>query len=98
MPTADCYRDIGSLGARLDEMEKARIERDRAKHEAQTERDARIDAQLGEISRKVDAINADRQALTGVIWALRILFGGLGAMVFYVFVNGVPAWIKSGMR
>ena len=79
MPTPDCFRDIGAIGARLDEIEKARIERDHAAQIAQTEREARVDAQLRALSHKMDAINAERQQLVGVIWALRILFGGVGA-------------------
>jgi len=98
MPTPDCYRDIGAIGARLDESEKARIERDHAAQIAQTEREARIDAQLRVLSHKMDAINAERQQLVGVIWALRILFGGVGAAALYLLSNGVPPWLKNAVR
>jgi hypothetical protein len=98
MPTPDCYRDIGAIGARLDEIEKARIERDHAAQIAQTDREARVDAQLRALSLKMDAINAERQQLVGVIWALRILFGGVGAAALYLLSNGVPPWLKNAVR
>jgi len=98
MPTADCYHDIGAIGARLDEIEKARVERDRIAQIAQAERETRIDAQLSALSHKMDAINAERQQLVGVIWALRILFGGVGAAALYLLSNGVPPWIKNALR
>jgi len=98
MPTPECYRDIGAIGARLDEIEKARIERDHAAQIAQSEREARIDAQLCALSAKMDAINAERQQLVGVIWAVRILFGGLGAGLFYLIGNGVPPWLKRALQ
>jgi hypothetical protein len=98
MPTPDFYHEIGAIGARLDEIEKARIERDRAAQIAQSEREARIDAQLRALSVKMDAINAERQQLVGVIWALRILFGGVGAAAFYLLSTGVPPWLKNAMR
>ena len=94
MPTPECYHDIGALGARLEEMEKSRLERERVAHDIQSERNDRIDAQLEALKTKVDAINTERQSIAGVIWALRILFGGLGASVFYVATNGVPPWLK----
>ena len=40
MPTQECYRDIGALGARLDEIEKARIEREAAAEKAARERES----------------------------------------------------------
>ena len=65
---------------------------------AQTEREARIDAQLCALSVKMDAINAERQQLIGVIWAVRILFGGVGVAAFYFLSNGVPPWMKNALR
>ena len=98
MSTPDFYHEIGAIGARLDEIEKARIERDRAAQIAQSEREARTDAQLRALSVKMDAINAERQQLVGVIWALRILFGGVGAAAFYLLSNGVPLWLKRALQ
>ncbi|MGA8169564.1 MAG: hypothetical protein WB816_01810 [Methylocystis sp.] len=98
MPTPDCYHDIGAVGARLDEIEKARIERDRIAQIAQAEREARIDAQLSALSDKMDAINAERQTLVGIIWAMRVLFGGVGAAALFLLSNGVPPWIKNALR
>jgi len=98
MPTTDCYRDIGALGARLDEIEKARLERETQAERAGAEREARTDAQLAELGRKMDAINAERQKLIGVIWALRILFGGVGATFVYLLGNGVPPWLKRALQ
>ena len=98
MPTTDCYRDLGALGARLDEIEKARLERETQAERADAERQARTDTQLSELNRKMDAINAERQKLIGVIWALRILFGGVGATVVYLLGNGVPPWLKRALQ
>jgi hypothetical protein len=98
MPTTDCYRDLGALGARLDEIEKARLEREAQAERAVQERDVRIDAQLAELNRKMDAINAEREKLVGVIWALRILFGGVGATVVYLLGSGVPPWLKRALQ
>ncbi len=98
MPTPECYRDIGAIGARLDEMEKARVERDHAAQLAQAEREMRIDAQLVELSRKMDALNAERNAIVGIVWAVRILFGGLGASALYFMSNGVPPWMKRALQ
>ena len=95
MPTPECYHDIGALGARLEEMEKSRVERERINHDVHAARDARIDAQLVELNAKVDAINTERQSIAGVIWALRILFGGIGGAAFYLMANGAPTWLKS---
>ncbi|MGA9601103.1 MAG: hypothetical protein WBS22_12780 [Methylocystis sp.] len=94
MPTQECYRDIGALGARLDEIEKARIEREAAAEKAARERESRIDAQLDELKAKMDAINAERQTLIGVIWAIRIIFGAAGVAMFYLLSNGAPTWLK----
>ena len=98
MPVPDCYRDIGALGARLDEIEKARLERESTAEKAQRERETRIDAQLAELNAKMDAINAERQTLLGVIWAIRIIFGGLGVAVVYLFANGAPPWLKRALQ
>ncbi len=98
MPTPECYHDIGAIGARLDEIEKARAERDRVAQIAQSERETRIDAQLDELNRKMDAINAERQTIVGIIWAVRILFGGVGVGAFYLFGNGVPTWLKRALQ
>jgi hypothetical protein len=98
MPDEQCYRDIGALCARLDEIEKARIEREAQAERASAEREARIDAQLAELNRKMDAINDERQKLIGIIWAVRILFGGVGVAVVYLLGNGVPAWLKRALQ
>ncbi len=94
MPTQECYRDIGALGARLDEIEKARLEREAAAERAAREREARIDAQLDELNDKMDSINAERQTLIGVIWAIRIIFGAAGVALLYLLSNGAPPWLK----
>ncbi len=98
MPTQECYRDIGALGARLDEIEKARLEREATAEKAAREREARIDARLTEINTKMDAINAERQTLIGVIWAIRIIFGAAGVAFFYLLSNGAPAWLKRALQ
>jgi tetrahydromethanopterin S-methyltransferase subunit G len=98
MPTQECYRDIGALGARLDEIEKARIEREAAAEKAARERESRIDAQLDELKAKMDAINAERQTLIGVIWAIRIIFGAAGVAMFYLLSNGAPTWLKRALQ
>jgi len=94
MPTQECYRDIGALGARLDEIEKARLEREAAAEKAARERESRIDAQLDELNDKMDSINAERQTLIGVIWAIRITFGAAGVALLYLLSNGAPPWLK----
>ncbi len=98
MPTQECYRDIGALGARLDEIEKARIEREAAAEKAARERESQIDAQLDELKAKMDAINAERQTLIGVIWAIRIIFGAAGVAMFYLLSNGAPTWLKRALQ
>jgi hypothetical protein len=97
MPTQECYRDIGALGARLDEIEKARLEREAAAEKAARERESRTDAQLDELNAKMDAINAERQTLIGVIWAIRIIFGAGGVALFYLLSNGAPTWLKRAL-
>lgn len=47
MPSPDCYRDIGAIGARLDEIEKARMEREAAVEKARAERAVQMDAVVG---------------------------------------------------
>jgi tetrahydromethanopterin S-methyltransferase subunit G len=98
MPTQECYRDIGALGARLDEIEKARLEREAAAEKAARERESRIDAQLDELNAKMDAVNAERQTLIGVIWAIRIIFGAGGVALFYLLSNGAPTWLKRALQ
>jgi hypothetical protein len=98
MPTPECYRDIGAIGARLDEIEKSRIEREAVLERARVERDFQIDAALAEINDKMDAINDERQRLIGVIWAVRVLFGGLGGLAVYLMTNGVPQWLKRSLQ
>jgi tetrahydromethanopterin S-methyltransferase subunit G len=98
MPTPECYRDIGALGARLDEIEKARLEREAAAEKAPRERESRIDAQLDELNAKMDSINAERQTLIGVIWAIRIIFGAAGVTLFYLLSNGAPSWLKRAFQ
>jgi hypothetical protein len=98
MPDTDCYRDIGALGARLDEIEKARLEREAQAESARAEREARIHIQLAELNRKMDAIDAERQTLVGMIWAVRIIFGGAGVALVYLLGNGVPAWLKRALQ
>jgi hypothetical protein len=98
MPTPECYRDIGAIGARLDEIEKARIEREAALERARIERDQQIDAALARLDEKMDAINDERQRLIGLIWAIRVLFGGFGALAIYAATNGVPQWIKRSVQ
>jgi tetrahydromethanopterin S-methyltransferase subunit G len=98
MPTQECYRDIGALGARLDEIEKARLEREAAAEKAARERESRIDTQLDELNAKMDAINAERQTLIGVIWAIRIIFGAAGVALFYLLSNGAPTWLKRALQ
>lgn len=66
MPNVECYRDIGAIGARLDEIEKSRIERETANEWARLEREAHVDETLAELSAKMDALNADRQTLIGI--------------------------------
>jgi hypothetical protein len=98
MPTPECYRDIGAIGARLDEIEKARIEREATIEKSRIERDAQIDAALVAINEKMDAFNDERQRLIGVIWAVRVLFGGLGAVAVYAATNGLPQWLKRSLQ
>jgi len=98
MLSQECYRDIGALGARLDEIEKARLEREAAADKAAREREARIDAQLAELNVKMDAINAERHTLIGVIWAIRIIFGAAGVALFYLLSNGAPTWLKRAFQ
>jgi len=98
MPSPDCYRDIGAIGARLDEIEKARMEREAAVEKARAERAVQMDAALSGLNRKMDAINNERQRLIGVVWAVRVLFGGVGAMAIYLATNGVPGWIKRALQ
>ena len=98
MPNQECYRDIGALGARLDEIEKARLEREATAEKGAREREARIDASLAELNSKMDAINAERQTLIGVIWAIRIIFGAAGVAVFYLLSNGAPTWLKRALQ
>lgn len=98
MLNAECYRDIGALGARLDEIEKARLEREAMANEAAREREARIDAQLAELNVKMDAINGERQTLIGVIWAIRIIFGAAGVALIYLLSNGAPSWLKRALQ
>ena len=98
MLAQECYRDIGALGARLDEIEKARLEREAAAEKAARERESRIDAQLDELNAKMDAINAERQTLIGVIWAIRIILGAAGVAFFYFLSNGAPTWLKRALQ
>ncbi len=98
MPNVECYRDIGAIGARLDEIEKSRIERETANEWARLEREAHVDETLAELSAKMDALNADRQTLIGILWAVRILFGGVFASALYLLSNGVPAWLKRALQ
>ena len=98
VPNPEFYRDIGALGARLDEIEKARIEREAAAERIAREREARIDARFTELNTKMDAINAERQTLVGVIWAIRIIFGAAGVAVFYLLSNGAPSWLKRALQ
>ena len=98
MPDADCYRDLGQIMARLDEMEKSRLEREAVTEKARIERNAAVDAQLALLNQKMDTINSERQMMTGVVWAVRVLFGGLGATVIYLLANGVPTWIKRALQ
>ncbi|QGM45850.1 hypothetical protein [Methylocystis heyeri] len=98
MPTPECYRDIGAIGARLDEIEKARIEREATIERARIERDEQIDAALAVINEKMDSINDERQRLIGVIWAVRVLFGSLVAIAIYAATNGVPQWLRRSLQ
>jgi hypothetical protein len=98
MLAQECYRDIGALGARLDEIEKARLEREAAAEKAARERESRIDAQLDALNAKMDAINAERQTLIGVIWAIRIILGAAGVAFFYLLSNGAPTWLKRALQ
>lgn len=98
MPTPECYRDIGAIGARLDEIEKSRVEREAAIERARVERDFQIDAALATINDKMDAINDERQQLIGVIWAVRVLFGGLVGIAIYLATDGVPQWLKRVLQ
>jgi hypothetical protein len=98
MPTQECYRDIGALGARLDEIEKARLEREAIAERAAREREARTDAQLAKLNAKMDSINAERQTLVGVIWAIRIIFGATGVALVCLLSNGAPTWIKRALQ
>jgi hypothetical protein len=98
MPSPDCYRDLGAIGARIDEIEKARMERDAAVETARAERAAQMESALSSLNRKMDAINNERQRLIGVIWAVRVLFGGVGAVAVYLATNGVPGWIKRALQ
>jgi len=91
MPDMDCYRDIGALGARMDEIEKARTVRDAGM-------EARFEARFEAIEKKLDGLTTERNMLTGVIWAFRILFWGGGSLAVYVMTNGVPSWIKRVLQ
>jgi len=55
-------------------------------------------AQLDELKGKMDAINAERQTLIGVIWAIRIIFGAAGVALFYLLSNGAPTWLKRALQ
>ena len=46
----------------------------------------------------MDAINAERQTLIGVIWAIRIIFGAAGVALFYLLSNGAPTWLKRALQ
>ena len=92
------YRDLGAICARLDEIEKARLEREAIADCARYARDAQIDSALVGLNEKMDALTADRQTLVGVLWAVRAMFGGLGAGAVYILVNGVPSWIKRALQ
>jgi len=78
---------ICMVDVRLAEMEKARIERE-----------ARLNAQLAEMSKKLDDLIADRQTLMGVVWAVRILFGAFGAVVIFLLTHAPPEWLKRALQ
>ena len=94
MPTEQCYKDIGALGARLDEIEKARIDRESTIARELTVQSEKFDTKFTELNKKLDDVISDRNKLIGIIWALRILFGALGMAVWYVLSHGLPEWSK----
>ena len=106
MPAEQCYRDIGALGARLDEIEKSRQEdarrlsrelheREERQDRAIRERDTTRDAAFYELMQKMDKITAERNQLTGIIWAFRILFGAGVLGIGWAINGGLPGWIKD---
>ena len=46
----------------------------------------------------MDSINAERQTLIGVIWAIRIIFGAAGVALLYLLSNGAPPWLKRVLQ
>ena len=105
MPTEACYRDIGALGARLDEMEKARLEREEERDRERRIRDLELAHRLDGFDLRLDGIKdklaeheATRNQLKGIIWAVRIIFGSAGVLVFYLLKEGFPEWAKQAFR
>ena len=105
MPTVECYKDIGALGARLDEMEKSRLEREeerdrqrRARDEDLAKRLDSFDGRLDKIKDQLDTHEATRNQLQGMIWAIRIIFGGVGVLIVYLVKDGFPEWFKLLFR
>jgi hypothetical protein len=95
MPTLECL--IGELKGRLEESERAREERDAARDE----RDAARDARLARIEGKVDGVVADRLAdrnqVSGAMWAFSKIGAGVVALLGilgWLAVNGVPAPVR----
>jgi uncharacterized membrane protein YjjP (DUF1212 family) len=49
---------------------------------------------IKQINEKLDKILDDRSTLLGIVWAVRILFGALGAAVFYFISHDLPESVK----